>query len=158
MYNGNIAHLSDVNAPKEKQTVSMVSEFTEYFIRVMLQLDAPKGMLSSAEFDNVAAVLLLIEELILESCDNEKKEIKHTLCGTSDVAKSASLLMEHLNDEGIYEYNVIIVLFQNPCTRQIFSEQVYFITNRGARFARLLLYPIQLSHHTSTCTHAIKVL
>ena len=28
----------------------------------------------------------------------------------------------------------------------------------GARFAHPLLHPIQLSHHTSTCTHAIEVL
>ena len=103
----NIAHISEVDAQVEKQIVAMASNFTEYFVKLMLRLDIPGGMLSSAEFDNVAAVLLLIEELISESSEREKEDIKYAICGISDIAKSATLLMEHLDDQGTYINNSI---------------------------------------------------
>ena len=40
---------------------------------------------------------------------------------------------------------------------QLMVRIIIMITSRRARFACPLLHPIQLSHHTTTCTHAIEV-
>lgn len=92
--------LSVLNTQGKCEIVNMVSVFTEYFVKLMIRLDLPGGKLFSAEFDNIAAVLLLIEELILESSESQQDEIKHVICDIADVAKAASLLLEHLNDQG----------------------------------------------------------
>lgn len=86
----------------ENEIVNMVSIFVEYFVRTTLQLDVPGITLSSDDFDNITAVLLLIEELVSEATNDQQEEIKHAICEISDIAKAASVLLEHMNDEGTY--------------------------------------------------------
>ena len=86
----------------------MVDFLAKFLVKLVSRLNSSEEPpLYSAEFDNCTASLLLIEQLKSEANEKQDKEINHSLSQIPCFAKTASLLLEHMNDPGIY-YNVLM--------------------------------------------------
>ena len=116
----------------------MTSSFMEYFAKYTAHLDsAAKGTLTSAHFSNITAALLLTEELMSECDESQQNEMKHAISAVPGIASAASLILEHINDEGrnlSYNGHLWNQSFYS------FSSGVRF--NRGSTVYSIIMYSL----------------
>lgn len=98
--------VSESAASIENEIMNLMSFFGSTIVKMMAQLDSPKGELTASQFDDVMALLLLIEQLhgAVHSNENLQKQLNHALSQIPEFAKSSSLLLEHMNDKGKNNY------------------------------------------------------
>ena len=97
-----LSSIVNVFLEDEEDTLSsLIIIFTENFVKYITLLDSPESkQLTANEFNNITASLLLLEELLFKSNDIEQEKIKSIIIKYPDIAKAASILIEHLHDEG----------------------------------------------------------
>ena len=92
-------------AVNRKAVVELVDFLAKCLVTLLARLE--ELPLSSADFDNCSACLFLIEQLKLEANEEEMMRIFSQVPG---FARSATLLLEHMSDEGTY-----LFIFLNHC-------------------------------------------
>lgn len=81
--------------------MEIVDFFAKFLVKILSCLETEEAVYSS-DFDNCAASLLIMEQLIIEANEEQTEEIKRNLVQMPQLAKSASLLLTHMHDEGTY--------------------------------------------------------
>ena len=81
--------------------MEIVDFFAKFLVKIISCLETEEAVFSS-DFDNCAASLLIMEQLMIEANEEQTEEVKKNLVQMPQFAKWASLLLTHMHDEGMY--------------------------------------------------------